>query len=788
VMALNNLLAAPGFAAWMEGEALDIGQMLHTPGGKPRVCIFSIAHLSDAERMFFVSLLLTQVLGWMRSQSGTTSLRALLYMDEIFGYFPPVANPPSKLPLLTLLKQARAFGLGVVLATQNPVDLDYKGLSNAGTWFLGRLQTERDKARVLEGLEGAAATAGSGFNRQRMEQILAGLGPRIFLMNNTHDDAPEVFQTRWAMSYLRGPMTRNQIKTLMDPYKASQAYAAAGPQAVAQAVAASVKRVAQLLGETTSYARASLLLKSFPGKYPVLVSTDEAGLRLESPLKPEIITKPGEQVVFALSPIELIGTKTVYEGAGGRVTVKIVPGVYLSGGGGRGESHEERVVVDTGDLVFTDKRLLFTGSNRTIALPWSKLVDLDDEAGELKVAGEGRERTLLFSGVEKTGAFVRVGKRPEESCSVRLTSTRVAFLVKAAILHKYDERQMREQLLDHFPGEDAQQPQPIREYVTMTGISPVNEIPALPPDVPQYFLPVRGSAPVGSTLTYQPMVLGAARVNFVEARARVDFTQESVCLTPVTNQPIPVDWEVGQETDVAVADLEKVPQTGGRFVELPAAASKTRSYAGWERDFVTWLYGSQKLELFKSPSLGELSQPGETERDFRVRLQQAARESRDAAAEKLRAKYAPKIATLKERVRRAEQAVEREAEQAKAQKVQTAISFGSTVLGAFVGRRAVSGTLGRATTAARGVSRSMKEQQDVGRAEETVGAIQQRLADLETEFKSEMDLLEAKIDPQAETLEPISIRPKKTNIAVQLLALAWAPYWQAKEGEPTPAY
>lgn len=181
VMALNNLLAAPGFAAWMEGEALDIEQMLHTPGGKPRVCIFSIAHLSDAERMFFVSLLLTQVLGWMRSQSGTTSLRALLYMDEIFGYFPPVANPPSKLPLLTLLKQARAFGLGVVLATQNPVDLDYKGLSNAGTWFLGRLQTERDKARVLEGLEGAAATAGSGFNRQRMEQTLAGLGPRIFL-------------------------------------------------------------------------------------------------------------------------------------------------------------------------------------------------------------------------------------------------------------------------------------------------------------------------------------------------------------------------------------------------------------------------------------------------------------------------------------------------------------------------------------------------------------------------------------------------------------------------------
>ena len=180
-MTLNNLLASPSF------RELDGGRItrhskdaLHTQSGKPRLAIFSIAHLADAERMFFVSLLLNQVLGWMRTQSGTTSLRAILYMDEIFGYFPPVANPPSKLPLLTLLKQARAFGLGVVLATQNPVDLDYKGLSNAGTWFIGRLQTERDKDRVLEGLEGIAAGTGQKFDRQEMEQLLAGLGNESF--------------------------------------------------------------------------------------------------------------------------------------------------------------------------------------------------------------------------------------------------------------------------------------------------------------------------------------------------------------------------------------------------------------------------------------------------------------------------------------------------------------------------------------------------------------------------------------------------------------------------------
>jgi hypothetical protein len=175
-MTLNNLLASPAFSAWSQGEPLDVGRLLYTEEGKPRIAIVSIAHLSDAERMFLVTILLNEVVAWMRTQPGTGSLRALLYMDEVFGYFPPTANPPSKTPMLTLLKQARAYGLGVVLATQNPVDLDYKGLSNAGTWFLGRLQTERDKARVIEGLEGASAAAGAGFDRARIERILAGLG------------------------------------------------------------------------------------------------------------------------------------------------------------------------------------------------------------------------------------------------------------------------------------------------------------------------------------------------------------------------------------------------------------------------------------------------------------------------------------------------------------------------------------------------------------------------------------------------------------------------------------
>jgi len=568
---LNNLLAAPGFDAWLEGEPLDIDRMLRTQDGKPRASIFSIAHLSDAERMFFVSLLLNETLGWMRTQSGTTSLRAILYMDEIFGYFPPVANPPSKPPLLTLLKQARAYGVGIVLATQNPVDLDYKGLANTGTWFIGRLQTDRDKSRLLDGLEGAAAGTGVKFDRPAMEQVLAGLGARIFLMNNVHDDAPEVFESRWALSYLRGPLTRSQIKTLMEPRKSA---APAAPQPAAP------------------------------------------------PEAPPAVTAPGKATA----------------------------------------------------------------------------------------AGAGK------------------------------------------------------------PG-------------------PAAPRPVLPPDIPQYFLPVRGTRPDGAMLVYNPMLLGASSARFADAKAGVDLAQDAVFLTPVTGEAIPVNWENATEVKVAVDDLEKSPQEAAHYAELPAAAAKLKSYDAWSRDFAGWLYGNQKLELFQRPGSKECSKPGETERDFRIRLQQTARQERDRWADQLRTKYAPKTAALQERLRRAQQAVEREQEQATQQGLQAALSVGATLLGAFLGRKAVStSTLGRATTAARGVGRVLKERQDVGRAEETVEALQKQLADLEAEFNAEMATVEAKVDPLTERLDTVALRPKKTNIAVRLVALVWVPGWQEAQGKVTPAW
>jgi hypothetical protein len=567
-MALNNLLAAPGFEAWREGVPLDVGRLLWAPDGKPRVSIFSIAHLGDAERMFFVALLLEETLAWVRTQAGTPSLRALVYMDEIFGYFPPVANPPSKTPLLTLLKQARAFGVGVVLATQNPVDLDHKGLANAGTWFIGRLQTERDKARVLDGLEGASLAASARFDRQQLETTLSALGSRVFLLQNVHDDAPQVFETRWAMSYLRGPLTRAEIKRLTDPLRAARGAA-----------------------DTVAAAPA-----------------------------------PGAAAAAAPGPV---------------------------------------------------------------------------------TAGAA------------TGA-------------VR---------------------------------------------------------PVLPPAIPQYFLPVTTACPAGARLQYQPALLGAATVRLTDAKAQIDVTDEPVFLTPITGQPVPVRWEDAAEAAIDLDALEPAPEDGATFGALPKMASQAKGYEAWRRDLTRWLSATRRLELLKSPTLGAYSNPGEAEREFRIRLGQLAREQRDQRVAELRKRYAPRMAALEERLRRARQAEAREKGQVSQTGLETAISIGATLLGAFLGKKAVSATtLGRATTAAKSAGRVLKERQDVGRAGETVEALAQGLAELEAQFKAEADALEARIDPLTERLETVAVRPKRTQVAVKLVALIWTPGWRAADGRTTPAW
>ena len=545
-MRLNNLLAAPTFAAWTKGEPLDVGALLHDAQGKPRVSIFSIAHLGDAERMFFVALLLSEVVGWMRGQSGTTSLRALLYMDEVFGYMPPTANPPTKQPLLTLFKQARAFGVGVVLATQNPVDLDYKALSNAGTWWLGRLQTERDKLRVLDGLEGATAGA---FDRAAIDRLLSGLGKRVFLQQSAHENEPTLFESRWAMSYLRGPLTLQQVRTLC---------------------------------------------------------------------------APGSAAAASVSPVA--------------------------------------------------------------AAP--------------------------------TGA---AGPRP-----------------------------------------------------------------VLPPEIDQAFLPVRdaGSA---DRIVYGAALLGLARVQYTDSKAGVDASEEVGVLLPLGEAS--VDWQAAERIQVEEKDLEREPVTAAGFSSLPSTAGVGKSYAKWGKDLGDFLFRTAKLELRRSPSSGETSRPGESERDFRVRLGDAGRAQRDAEADAIRQRWAPKAAALEERIRRAQQAVDREKSQATERGVQAALSVGAAVLSAFLGRKMISATsVSKAATAAKSVSRAAGEAGDIGRASESVEALTQQLAEVHAQCDRELQDLAARADPRSETLESVVVRPKKSGIEVRRLLLAWAPYVVGPGGERRPSW
>jgi hypothetical protein len=285
------------------------------------------------------------------------------------------------------------------------------------------------------------------------------------------------------------------------------------------------------------------------------------------------------------------------------------------------------------------------------------------------------------------------------------------------------------------------------------------------------------------------MLFGAAQVRVADARSKVDVSRDLAVVTPITGDAVPVSWEQAAPVGFTSSDLLPAPEGDAGFAELPAPAGRKKSYDGWAKDFAGWLLQSQRVELLRSPSLKAVSRPDEAERDFRVRLQESTREARDQAADKLRLKYAPRIAALQERRRRAEQAVARESEQAKHQGLQTAISVGATIMGAFLGRKSINvSTIGRATTAARGAGRVFKETQDVGRAKETVAAVDEAIAKLDEQFKAEADALGASTDPLTEELETLALKPTRQTIAVRLVTLVWAPYWRDRAGALTPAW
>jgi uncharacterized protein DUF87 len=558
-VAVNSLLASPAAAGWARGEALDVARLLRTAEGKPRISIISIAHLSDAQRMFFVTLLLDEMLGWMRRQSGTSSLRALLYMDEIFGYFPPTAAPPSKRPMLTLLKQARAFGLGIVLATQNPIDLDYKGLSNCGTWFLGRLQTERDKLRVLEGLEGAALGSGMAFDRNVMDRVLSALGSRVFLMNDVREAGPRIFQTRQTLSYLRGPLSRDQIKTLMDPRKAAAA---------------------------------------------------------------------------ATAP--------------------------------------------------------------------------------------------ATSGVPKT---LEMAAAPAPTAALR---------------------------------------------------------PSAPDGLPELFVPCIGPGPI----SYQPALGVTAKVHFVDTKAGVDSWESLTLLVPLSEQTLDLDLGAATEAPAGLLrDATHEPLAGAAFLPLPKRAPTQKQLTAWKKSLVTHLYQHKKLELMSCPALELTAATGETLGEFRARVDQAAREARDAELQELRTKYDPKFQQLKTKLDVIEAKLAEQRAQASAKQIDTAAVFGGALLGALIGRSAVSAsTVRRGASVARSVGRTKKEMGDVTRVEEQRTALHQKWAELQAEANAKLAALQQAGPAAALPVSTVQLAPRKTDTDVGTLTLVWLPLRRDASGNPSYAF
>jgi hypothetical protein len=546
-MQINNLIASPGFAAWMSGDPLDAQRLLFTPEGKPRVSIISIAHLNDAERMFIVTLLLNEVIAWMRNQSGTSSLRAIVYMDEIFGFFPPTANPPSKQPMLTLLKQARAFGLGVVLATQNPVDLDYKGLANCGTWFIGRLQTERDKLRVIEGLKSALPDT-DGTN---LEALMSSLTQRVFLMRNVHDDTPVLMKTRWALSFLRGPLTGPEISRVMAARKSQVAPAGAATPAGAMAPAAASR-------------------------------------------------------------------------------------------------------------------------------------------------------------------------------------------------------------------------------------------PAVGAGIAEYFLTATKGA---GLVLYKPMVAGFGKLHYIDSGLGLDEWQTSGWLAPFDDGGGNASWEDSANAANLKSRLGSAPAAEAEYGELPGAALRATSYAGWAKGLQAHLYETARAHLFVCDQFKLASKAGESEGDFRARLNLAAREKRDAAVTALRQRWQVKLLQLQDQVRRAQERREREQSQLNQQRLQTAVSVGSSILGALFGRKALSArNINSVGSAARSASRWGRESQDVDRAAESLEVLQQRLAEAQREVEDEVARLEVTLEAANVTLRAIEVPARKSDIAVGEVALVWTPWRKGADGFPAPAY
>jgi hypothetical protein len=575
-MALNTLIAAPSFKSWLVGETLNVDRLLYTAQGMPRHSVFYLAHLPENERMFFVTLLLENVVAWMRRQTGTSSLRALLYFDEIFGFFPATSDPPSKRPLLTLLKQARAFGLGCVLAAQNPIDIDYKGLTNAGIWFIGKLQAQRDKDRVLSGLRGAIAEAGRDGERVDYAALIGQLRNRLFMVHNIYQERPIVLQTRWTMSYLRGPLTKAAVQALMSERKAT----------VEPAASVSAQPLTRMISEPASIEPASRAAPAGYGDTPPSLD----------PSVPEVCL-----------PLELSEAEALRE--------------------------------------------------------------LSNELGQ--------------------------------------------------------------QL-----------------------------------DVER------------ATLIYEPAILGAASVRFVDRRRNISEQEEQILLAPAPDARSGADWDAAEALDLRLTDLarSRPPASSPRgpfFAPSPEGANDARKIKSIASSLADWLYYRSRLNITTHPELGVFQRPDEPERAFKVRLRQVARERRDAEVDQLVRKYEERIERLGGRLRKEEQELITDEADYEARKREERITLGETVLSFFMGRRHTRAV----STVVRKQRLSEQAKLDIEKTRREMTGLEEDIAELEAELQAAAKEISRKWADLLDDLTTEELHPRRSDIEVRLVALAWLPSW-----------
>jgi hypothetical protein len=623
-MELNNIVAAPSYRAWLAGDPMDVHHLLFQPDGRPRVSIFYIAHLSERERQFVMTLLLENVLSWMRTQSGTTSLRALLYIDEMFGYFPPYPrNPPTKEPLLRLLKQARAFGVGMILATQNPGDLDYKGLTNAGTWFIGRLQAENDKARVMSGLQ-TLATTENHLQIKDIDRLISDIPPRVFLMHNVNEAGPIMVHTRWAMSYLRGPLTRQQVQTLMTEQRARLNRSAYQPGAVPAQVA-------------------------LTGRFAP-PSADPAA----PPPPPSLPELPPDLPEFG---------------------------------------------AETGATAPQD-----TGYNA-----------FNTEPVSTPRAGNNTQIPREFS-----------DRQPP------VPSTTPQYFLPTALTSE----------------------QAIQDWQQRTQVAALGY--------------------TNATLAYRPMLLAQATVRYQDRKAQVYTARVFAYHVPALERAGIVHWDDHKAAPIDPRRVSGEPLQQGLFGDLPSGLTDSKRLTALRRELADMLYTVGHLTIMHNPTLGLYADPDGEFSEFRARVQQAAREQRDAEVDNATRKAESVMDKLEANQRRKMQRLEAEQRELAERKREEMFTTGEAVIGLLRGRTAY--TLSRMSRAA---VYSKQSKNDISQHQLGLEEIARDMAQAEQDYEAALREINERWARVAAQFEPYVITPYKKDITVDLFGIGWAPYWYA---------